>query len=106
MPLIDPDIRKAETLPSRFYTDSATFEQVRSGFSRNWHFAAHLSQLKEFNVTGFLPMRSLGERPKLSGPTLTVRAGRRSLSFTEGYGIQVQVRDVDFLRLQVLLELS
>jgi ribonuclease R len=62
-------------------------------------------ELKEFNVTGFLPMRSLGERPKLSGPTLTVRAGRRSLSFTEGYGIQVQVRDVDFLRLQVLLEL-
>jgi ribonuclease R len=63
-------------------------------------------ELSEFNVTGFLPMRSLGERPKLSGPTLTVRAGRRSLSFTEGYGIQVQVRDIDFLRLQVLLELS
>lgn len=62
-------------------------------------------ELSEFNVTGFLPMRSLGERPKLSGPTLTVRAGRRSLSFTEGYGIQVKVRDVDFLRLQVLLEL-
>jgi ribonuclease R len=62
-------------------------------------------ELSEFNVTGFLPMRSLGERPKLSGPTLTVRAGRRSLSFTEGYGIKVQVRDVDFLRLQVLLEL-
>ena len=62
-------------------------------------------ELPEFNVTGFLPMRALGERPKLSGPTLTVRAGRRSLSFTEGYGIQVQVRDVDFLRLQVLLEL-
>jgi len=62
-------------------------------------------ELTEFNVTGFLPTRTLGERPKLNGPTLTVRAGRRSLSFTEGYAITVQIRDVDFLRLQVLLEL-
>ncbi len=62
-------------------------------------------ELPEFNVEGFIPMRALGERPKLAGPTLTVRAGRRSLSFTEGYAISVKVSDVDFLRLQVLLEL-
>ena len=62
--------------------------------------------LSEFNVTGFLPRRVLGERAEVKGDTLIVRAGRRSLSFTEGHPIGVQVRDVDFLRLQVLLELA
>ena len=63
-------------------------------------------QLVDYNVTGFLPMRALGERPVLKGPTLTVRAGRRSLSFTEGYPLTVRLQDVDFIRLQVMLELG
>ena len=45
MTIIDPDIRKAETLPSRFYTDTSTFDSVTSSFEQNWHFAAHRSQL-------------------------------------------------------------
>jgi choline monooxygenase len=65
LPLIDPDIRKAETLPSRFYTDSATFEQVRSGFSGNWHFAAHLSQLEEFNIIPLQHLEGLLREPLL-----------------------------------------
>jgi len=62
--------------------------------------------LTEFNVSGFLPKRVLGERSEVKGDTLLVRSGRRSLSFTEGHPIGVQLRDVDFLRLQVLLDLS
>jgi len=61
--------------------------------------------LDELNVGGFLPSVSIGDRPKVEGPTLTVRAGKRVLSFSEGYPIAVRVKDVDFLRLQVLLEL-
>ena len=62
--------------------------------------------MQELNVFGFLPARSIGERSELKGSTITIRAGRRSLSFTEGYPIGVRVKDVDFLRLQVILELS
>ena len=45
MSIIDPDIKKAETLPSRFYTDDSTFDSIISSFGQNWHFAAHRSQL-------------------------------------------------------------
>jgi exoribonuclease R len=62
--------------------------------------------LTDFNVTGFLPTRSIGERAEVKGPTLLVRAGGRRLSFSEGHPIAVRVRDVDFLRLQLLLELA
>ncbi|MEL6904970.1 MAG: RNB domain-containing ribonuclease [Planctomycetota bacterium] len=61
--------------------------------------------VRELNVTGFLPARSLGDRPKVDGATLKVSVGKRILSFTEGYAIDVVVKDVDFLRLQVLFEL-
>jgi len=62
--------------------------------------------LNDFNVSGFVPSRSMGDRPVLKGPTLTIQAGKRMLSFTEGYPIAVVVKDVDFVRLQVILELS
>jgi ribonuclease R len=62
--------------------------------------------LVEFNVSGFLPRRVLGERVEVKGDTLQVRAGRRSLSFSEGHPVGVRLRDVDFMRLQVLLELA
>ena len=61
--------------------------------------------LTDFNVTAFLPSREVGDRPTLKGPTLTLKVGRRMLSFTEGYAISVVIKDVDFLRLQVLLAL-
>lgn len=62
--------------------------------------------LTDYNVTGFLPTRSIGERGKVDGSTLQVRAGKRTLSFTEGAAIAVTLKDVDFLRLQLMLELA
>jgi len=57
--LIDSDICKAQTLPSRFYTDESTFASIISGFSSCWHFAAHESQLAENNVLPLEHMESL-----------------------------------------------
>jgi ribonuclease R len=63
-------------------------------------------RLVPFNVTGFLPSRSIGERAEVKGPNLLIRAGRRSLSFSEGHPIRVKIEDVDFVRLSVMLELA
>jgi len=63
-------------------------------------------RLADFNVTAFLPARALGDRPVVEGPNLKVRAGKRTLSFTEGYPVGVRLKDVDIIRLQVLLELA
>jgi ribonuclease R len=63
-------------------------------------------KLLAHNVHGFLPARSIGEKVHCEGPVLKITAGRRHLSFTEGHPIQVKIKDVDFLRLQVLLELG
>jgi len=63
-------------------------------------------RLVAFNVTGFLPSRSIGERAEVKGPNLLIRAGRRSLSFSEGHPIRVKIQDVDFIRLSVMLELG
>ncbi|MFN0008251.1 MAG: ribonuclease R family protein [Planctomycetota bacterium] len=63
-------------------------------------------RLTAYNVGGFLPARALGERSEVKGPTLLIRSGRKSLSFTEGHPIAVRVKDVDFVRLQVMLELA
>ena len=60
----------------------------------------------ELNVTGFLPTRALGDRGKVEGSTLQVRRGRQTLSFTEGYAVRIAVKDVDFIRLQVMFELG
>ncbi|QDV07527.1 Ribonuclease R [Planctomycetes bacterium Poly30] len=62
--------------------------------------------LPELNVSGFLPARSIGDRPQIDGATLKISVGKRILSFTEGYTISVLVKDVDFLRLQVMFELA
>jgi len=45
--IIDPDIRKAHTLPSDFYTSEERLREARSRFSDYWHFAAHRSQFDE-----------------------------------------------------------
>ncbi|MCH2107553.1 MAG: RNB domain-containing ribonuclease, partial [Planctomycetes bacterium] len=62
--------------------------------------------LTEVNVRGFLPRRALGDRIKVKGSTLQATAGRRNLSFSEGQAIKVKLREVDFLRLQLMLELA
>jgi exoribonuclease R len=63
-------------------------------------------RLKAYNVGGFLPARAIGERSEVKGPTLVIKSGRKSLSFTEGHPVAVRIKDVDFIRLQVLLELA
>jgi ribonuclease R len=62
--------------------------------------------LVDFNVSGFLPAKQLGERVEVKGPTLLVRAGKKSLSFSEGHAVAVRLKDVDFVRLQLMLELA
>ena len=49
MALIDPDIRKAKTLPSRFYTTEESFQSLLPHFE-GWQFAAHRSDISENNM--------------------------------------------------------
>ncbi len=63
--------------------------------------------LKEHDVTGFLPARNLEGRKKLEGPVLSIvnpKGGSRV--FREGDPIGIIVAAVDFVRLEVLLELA
>ena len=60
--------------------------------------------IPKFNITGFLPTRIIGEKPVVKGPTLQLRAGNKLFSFTEGNQIRIRIKDVDFLRLQVLFD--
>lgn len=62
--------------------------------------------LSRFRVRGFLPAKLIGDRTVQEGPTLKIFRGRNVRSFSEGYAIAVRVKDVDFLRLQVMLELD
>ena len=48
-PLIDDDIRTAQTLPSAWYTEMEHFNRLKSVFS-GWQFAAHQSDLETNNV--------------------------------------------------------
>ena len=47
--LIDADIRKARTLPSRFYTEPLEFERLKRVFT-GWQFAAHSSELETHSI--------------------------------------------------------
>jgi ribonuclease R len=62
--------------------------------------------LYDFNVNGFLPARSIGDKVEVKGPTILIRSGRQRRSFTEGHPIAVRLKDVDFVRLQLMLELA
>jgi ribonuclease R len=63
-------------------------------------------RLVDYNVTAFLPTRAIGQRGVVKGPTLTISVGRSARSFNEGYRIAVRLVEVDFIRLQLLLELA
>lgn len=63
-------------------------------------------EIGELNVSGFLPARAIGDRPRVEGSTLKIFVGKKVLSFTEGYVVAVEVKDVDFIRLQVMFELA
>ena len=47
--LIDEDIRKARTLPSRYYTEQDEFDRLKGVFT-GWQFAAHVSEFEAHNV--------------------------------------------------------
>jgi len=49
-PIIDSDIRKAYTLPSKYYTEDTLFSEILSKFPNSFHFAAHISQLEVNNI--------------------------------------------------------
>ena len=65
MSLIDPDISKAETLPSRFYTDAETHEKTVAEFGNHWHFAAHQSQLEACDVLPLEHVEALTKEPMI-----------------------------------------
>ncbi len=45
---IDPDIRKAETLPARFYRDKQLFEQLKNNvFAKTWQFVGDAQNLQK-----------------------------------------------------------
>jgi|TARA_B100001996_G_scaffold106460_1_gene80219 choline monooxygenase len=67
--IIDPDIRKARTLPSAFYTDEGKFEEILEGFAKNWHFAAHKSQLSGKSAV------ELGHLERMIGESMILTAG-------------------------------
>ncbi len=66
---IDPDIRKATTLPSDFYTDPVFFGLSKEKiFSRSWQFVGHISSFKGLTPFTLLP-------GSLDEPLLFVRSG-------------------------------
>jgi len=56
---INPDITKARTLSSSYYTDSTTFHSIFSKFSNFWHYVGHYSQFEDGLVKPF----TIGEEP-------------------------------------------
>jgi choline monooxygenase len=53
---IDPDIRRARTLDSDFYTDSRYFEQsIDRIFARTWHFAGRADEVEGLKPLTLLP---------------------------------------------------
>ena len=53
---IDPDIRKAKTLPSNFYTDPRFFEESKEKiFARSWQFLCHEGEVESLKPIQLLP---------------------------------------------------
>ncbi|MFX9069684.1 hypothetical protein ABTN30_20575, partial [Acinetobacter baumannii] len=44
---VDPDITRAATIPSEFYTSASVFEEAKEKiFARSWQFVGDLDQVK------------------------------------------------------------
>ena len=60
MGVIHPDITKAETLPSRYYTDENEYTAMLQKFSSSWNFIGLESMLDDNNIMpvmiGDIPM--------------------------------------------------
>ena len=54
--IVDPDIRKAKTLPSDFYTDEQFFEVSKEKiFARAWHFLGRADEIESLKPATLLP---------------------------------------------------
>ncbi len=62
---IDPDIRKAQTLPSSYYTDPEIFSEIKLSFRKYWHFAAHKNQLEENSAIELRHLEKLIDEPMI-----------------------------------------
>jgi len=71
--IIDPDIRKAQTLPSSYYTGSNTLLKIKSSFRENWHFACHHSQLGENRAIELHHMQDLIGEPMIATSSDKIR---------------------------------
>ena len=47
---VDADIRRAATLPSKYYTDPDLFKELRARFGEHWCFAGHGSETRVDNI--------------------------------------------------------
>jgi choline monooxygenase len=63
--IIDPDIRKAHTLPSSYYTDPEKLSEIKTGFRKYWHFAAHKNQLMENSAIELKHLERLIDEPMM-----------------------------------------
>ncbi len=63
--IIDPDIRKAQTLPSSYYTDPGQFSEIKLRLRRYWHFAAHKNQLLEKSAIELKHLENLIGEPMM-----------------------------------------
>jgi ribonuclease R len=86
------------------YMDRYRGQELRSTIQRVAPYGLEVF-LSEHWVTGFIPAKSLEGRTKVDGPKMTVQSRRGSRVLEEGGPVKVRVKDVDFVRLQVILEL-
>lgn len=56
---IDPDIRRATTLPSKYYTNSIIFESILNRFRSMWNYVGHTSQFEDNTI---IPINILREQ--------------------------------------------
>ena len=63
--IIDPDITKARTLPSSYYTDNDMFLDLKKAFRQSWHLAGHQSQLAGCTAISLDHIESLVGEPML-----------------------------------------
>lgn len=61
--VVDPDIRRAKTLPSAFYTDEVNFELSKEKiFARTWQFAGRVDEFESLKpFVQFLSVGNIGE---------------------------------------------
>ena len=62
MDVIHPEIAKAKTLPSKYYTDESLYNSLLEKFSTSWNFVGHASMLDQSTTITAL----IGNNPLLS----------------------------------------